>query len=155
MPAIGCEPSAGAAKDVARLTRVDDRDLMQTLHTAGRPYVLLSFYTTCCKPCVKEIQALQAINQKAESPLAVVFISLDEGEASASLPAFLARHGLAHSYHLDGQAASAFFGATAPEWNERVPQNLLFTQEGRLVEHLRITDAKEVMMLVHEDQSFH
>lgn len=156
MPAIGCDaPAEGQAQSGAELTTIDDRGLMQTLHGVDRPYVLLSFYTTFCKPCVKEIPDLRALDQDAQSPVRVLFVSLDHGPSREHLPAFMDKTGLRHSYHLDADAAAAFFGANLPDWNQSVPQNLLFTREGRLVEHLQMTGAKEVVMLVHKDQSFH
>jgi len=156
MLAPGCDGTeASRVSGETEVLPIDDRGLIAAVHAGDRPYVLLSFFTTFCKPCVKEIPDLYAMHQDPESPVQVLFVSLDHGSSRAHLPAFMQKVGLERTYFLDEQAAATFFGENLPDWNQSVPQNLLFSRDGRLVEHMQMTGSKEVIMLIHKDQSFH
>ncbi|GAB4425955.1 MAG: hypothetical protein OHK0039_43820 [Bacteroidia bacterium] len=134
----------------------DSETLRAAVTDADKPYVLVSFYTTYCKPCVKEFPDLLQMQHDANSPVSVLFVSLDEPHIAAEqLSGFMQAHRLdVNTYHFDPTQAAAFIHEEVPTWDQSVPLNLLYTREGRLVESLGMTSAKEVTMLVHQDQSF-
>jgi len=55
-------------------------------------------------------------------------------------------------FHFSPQQAQAFIPTLYPEWDLSTPLNMIFTQEGRLVEATGLTDPKEVRLILHHDQ---
>ncbi len=76
---------------------------------AGRP-VVLNFWATWCRPCVKEIPTLKAISQ--DSAFQVVTVAIDDDGASIVQP-FVDRHGIEYPVLLGDKETFARFNGRA------------------------------------------
>jgi peroxiredoxin len=91
--------------------------------------VLIDFWATWCKPCVKSMPALQKLHDKL-SPhgFTVLGISIDE-EGRKKVEAFIQKHQIAYPILLDAE--------TNPAWEaykvKVIPAMFLVDQQGRIV----------------------
>lgn len=93
----------------------------QTL--AGRPAVI-NFWATWCRPCLKEIPALNTL--ATDSELRVVGIALDENGADAVRP-FVKEHGIGYTVALGNEEVFSRFQGFA------IPYTLVLDAESRVV----------------------
>ncbi len=101
-----------------------------SLATLAGKVVLLDFWATWCKPCVKSMPELQKLHEQlAPQGLTIVGISIDE-QGQKKVPAFLARHKITYPVALDG-------GET-PAWESYkvkvIPALFLIDRKGRIVQ---------------------
>ena len=87
--------------------------------------------------------------------MSLMLVSLDEGLSKSEIEAFLTNYDVNFStYHLSAKDARDFVGSRYPQWDGGTPLNMVFTQDGALVEVTGMTDPKEVRLIVHEHQTF-
>lgn len=129
---------------------------MQQVRAAEKPYVVVNFFATWCKPCIQEIPELIALHNNPQSEASVLLVSIDEKAVyEDGLAAFLDKMGVNFpSYHLSPDSLSNFIGKIDPERDTSIPLNFVYTNTGRLVEVTGMTDQTEISMIIHEDQSF-
>ena len=129
---------------------------MQEVNNADKPYVVINFYATWCKPCIQEIPELIALNNNPDSEAKVLLVSIDEAAVRQNgLSAFLDKMGVNFpSYNLAPDSLDNFVRKVYPEWDTSIPLNFVYTNTGRLVEVTGMTDQTEISMIIHEDQSF-
>ncbi len=140
--------------------KLDKASLYQFLQSAEKAYIVVNFYATYCKPCIREIPELLHLHQDPKGDAEVMFVSLDDGFASDELAHelthFLASHGVNFpSYHYNIEHAQKFIQEVYPKWNRSIPLNLIFSKEGRLVEQTGITDRSEVELIINQDKAFY
>lgn len=73
-----------------------------TLNNDGKPMVV-SFWATWCKPCVRELNAIndQIVDWEEETGVKVVAISIDDSRQSARVRPFVASQGWEYDIYLD------------------------------------------------------
>ncbi len=135
---------------------VNEQELLTQIQQASKPYVLLNFYATWCKPCIQEMPELIKLKNDPQSPTDVFFVSVDEPQVqSAKLGLFLQKMEIFFpSFRLSPDSLAPLVQKVYPEWNTTLPLNFVYTKEGRLLEATGMTDQKEILMIIREDQVF-
>lgn len=135
---------------------VDGDKIVSLVRSASQPYVLINFYATYCKPCIKEIPDLIKLKHTPDSQVEVLFVSLDEPEVrKAQLAGFLNRHSMNfRSFYYDPSQVVTYIREVHPKWNRTIPLNILYDNTGRIVEITGMTDPKEIELIISKDQSF-
>ncbi|MFK7925686.1 MAG: TlpA family protein disulfide reductase [Bacteroidia bacterium] len=129
---------------------------MQEVRNADKPYVVVNFFATWCKPCIQELPELVALHNNSESEANVILVSIDDSAVLENgLSAFLDKMDVNFpSYHLNPDSLENFVRKVYPEWDTSIPLNFVYTNTGRLIEVTGMTDQTEISMIIHEDQSF-
>lgn len=106
-----------------------DGEKAQLRDLRGKP-VVLNFWATWCGPCQDEMPLL-AQAAKEYGPRGVVFVgvSLDEKKSRATIPAFLAQHGITFPVWLGGTAGDL----ARLKLGEAVPATAFIDAEGRII----------------------
>jgi len=52
-------------------------------------------------------------------------------------------------------SAHKFIHQVYPDWNSSIPLNLIYANNGRLVDKTGITDKSELELIINEDKSFY
>lgn len=144
-------------QQLVKLKPVDQAALQQMVTQTQRPYVVVNFFTTYCKPCEKEIPDLWQMNQAEDAEAEILFVSMDENqkELPTLINGMFDRMGLSfQAYHYTLSEAETFIRQVYPEWRGDIPLNLIFRKDGHLVTGLGMTDPVELTMIIHNDQSF-
>lgn len=152
--ATACGSMSQSPNDKAPVA-VEKEGLMQVVRQAGKPYVLVNFFVTACKPCEQEIPELLELSEDPQSEAAVMFVTLDGSEnLIQDLDRMFDRMNVSFpSYQYTLDAAQPFIEDIHPQWRGDVPLNLLYRQDGSLVKALGMTTPEEVVMEIHRDQS--
>lgn len=94
---------------------------------APQPITLVNLWATYCGPCIEEMPALAALQQRyAKRGLRVLAVSVDRGDAEVK--AFLLKYPL--SLRIGRDPTGTITAAIA---NTALPQNLLIDADGRLL----------------------
>lgn len=106
--------------------RVDSGELMAKVAEArGRP-VLLSFFTTWCPSCSREVDALAELRREyPRNELILLGISMDDTESALSR--FLEKHEPGYPVHPAGRGVASSFEVSG------VPKTIIYNHEGRRV----------------------
>lgn len=115
----------------ARLPAVQIEDLQKKARSlesvrAGR-VALVSLWATWCEACVKEMPALNRLDERATGDLAVV-IGVAVGEPVATVRGFVEKHGLRYA-----QVVDEGFQLTDALGQKRLPTTLVVSREGEVV----------------------
>ncbi|MEL6594119.1 MAG: TlpA disulfide reductase family protein, partial [Bacteroidota bacterium] len=51
---------------------------MQQVRAVEKPYVVVNFFATWCKPCIQEMPELIALHNNPQSEASVLLVSIDE-----------------------------------------------------------------------------
>lgn len=126
------------------------------IHASSKPYHLVNFYATYCKPCIKEIPELIALKNAEKSEIEVTFVSLDDADAiEKHLPNFLKEQNMDFpSYYFAQDSATLYIHKHFPEWDQQIPLSLVFDKSGKLIAHLPMTDKAEIELIISEDKNF-
>lgn len=138
------EPQIGITED----------ELGDLIADSERPYVIVNFFATWCKPCAQELPELVALQNAADSKVEVILISIDsEEDAESKLREFLADFGVDFQTYAQVNHPGAFVAQFYTLWDNRIPLSLIFTREGKLVEAITgITDRAEIELIVNMHQ---
>jgi len=90
-------------------------------------WVLLHFWATWCRPCAKEMRALDRLHRRWAGRVAFFTVSIDE-DGDQSVPPFLREHGIEMTTLLARDTR-----ATDRYWRQGVPVTYLVDPDGRLV----------------------
>lgn len=128
--------------------------LKQRIEQSKKPYVLINFYATFCKPCIKELPGLIALHKDTTSQVDVLFVALDD-VTGQELSAFNEENGMDFATYrfTNADSATAFIRQYYPEWDNSVPLNIVYAAHPlRLVTQTGMTDRTEVEMILGQDQ---
>ena len=151
-----CSTQSEEQAIVADVESIDSDKISSIVRSAQRPYVLINFYSTYCKPCIKEIPDLSKLKNNPDSEVEVHFVSLDEPEVrETKLAGFLSKHSMNfRSYHYDPSKVESYIRSVYPAWKRTIPLNIIYDNTGRIVEITGMTDPREVELIISKDQSF-
>ncbi len=121
---IGAESKA---PDFA-LANIDGKDVNLTNLLAQGP-VIIDFWATWCKPCIKGFPALQQLHEKyKEQGLTVVAISVDSPKSRSRVAPFIKSQKFTFEVLLDTE------GKVAQKYNAvAIPRTVLVSREGQIV----------------------
>lgn len=116
--------------------------------------MLVNFYATWCKPCRVELPELVAIQNDPNSKVKVLLVSIDDQEVvDSKLAGFLQSNNIGFKSYTLTSGSEQFIQKLYPTWRKTIPLNLLFDQEGNLLEGMGLTDRAEVEMIIARNQT--
>lgn len=101
----------------------------KTLDTGGKP-VVISFWATWCKPCVKELSAIDEVyaDWQDETGVKVIAISIDDARNSSKVAPFVNGRGWEYDVYIDENSdLRRLLGVN------NIPHTFLFDAQGKLV----------------------
>lgn len=112
----------------------DDFDVFEKewLNWHSDTTLVLNFWATWCKPCVKELPYFEALNQiKSELPLKVVLVSIDKkSDIENRLKPFLAKREMTTEVVLlAAGGAHIWIDKIDPSWSGAVPATLILRKD--------------------------
>jgi thiol-disulfide isomerase/thioredoxin len=100
---LGLSAHAGGGADVPNFELKDiDGNTFKLSEHLGKGPIVIDFWATWCKPCLRAMPHLEALRKKYESQqLLVVAISVDESRTSAKVKSYVKTHGYGFRVPLD------------------------------------------------------
>ncbi|MEM7039184.1 MAG: TlpA disulfide reductase family protein [Bacteroidota bacterium] len=131
---------------------LEEDQLRGIIAHSERPFVLVNFFATWCKPCKTEFPDLVALHRAEGSEIDVVLVSIDEPhDAEKKLPEFLGEFGVDFQTYARTTGEAALIKAFYPAWDSRIPLTLLYNRDGKLLEAFRgLTARSEIEMVVNK-----
>ena len=130
--------------------------LHEVIQNSEKPYVVVNLYATYSKPSLKEIPELIKVKNDLNGETEVIFISIDdEKDVKTKLAGFLHDQKMnfpTYYYHFD--SVRKFVRDVYPQWNHQVPLNLVFSNNGELIEQTGMTDQDEIEMIINQYKNF-
>lgn len=82
----------------------------------GDAPVIVSFWATWCKPCLKEMEAIKELQEEWQGKVRVVSISIDDARSKAKVPAFVKSKELPFEIFMDSnqELFKSLGGSTVP-----------------------------------------
>ena len=127
--------SAAFASDV-RIQPIDARQLDAALGAEKGQVVLVNFWATWCRPCLKEIPELTELaNDLADRGFTLVSVSLDDpGDLQTMVIPFLNTwFPDLHTYTRLEPQMDTMVSVVDPAWNEILPTSYVLDRDGNLV----------------------
>ena len=150
----GCSnrKNAPEASEV-KLTEINETRLNSLLAESAKPYHVVNFYATFCKPCIKELPELIELDKDPE--VAVHFVSMDDKRViQGSLSNFMKVHNLSETFYFPEDSAQLYIQKNYPDWNTQIPLSFVIHKSGRIIAQKGLTDKAELKMIIAEDKSF-
>jgi thiol-disulfide isomerase/thioredoxin len=132
-------PGPAAATDPAPVPLSAD-DLRALLGEQSGRVVLLNFWATWCRPCLKEIPALTDLQSRyAEDGVVLIPVSLDEPDTAASVvPGFLAQWFPGFRTWLSAEPEmDTIVSVVDRAWNEVLPTSYVIGRNGAVAARLQ------------------
>ncbi len=138
-----CIASAAAAD---RLQPLDASGLQEVLDAERGNVVLVNFWATWCRPCLKEIPDLISLEQvHADAGFRLVAISLDDAASLETVVEPFMQQWFPdfESYASLESQMDAIVSVIDPAWNEVLPTSYLLDRDGGLAEILQGGKSRE------------
>ncbi len=123
--------NARAQMPSVTLKNLDAKDVkLDTLSNGGKP-IIVSFFATWCKPCLRELQAIHELYEEwqAETGVKLIAISIDEGHNIQKVKPLVDEHGWAFDVLLDtNRDLMRALGA------KMVPYSVIIDGNGKIVD---------------------
>lgn len=102
--------------------RIDFSPVDSLLQAENEQPVVINFWATWCRPCVKELPYFAEL----KAPIRVILISLDFGEKTEEkLQKFISERGLNHiHWWLDEGSENVWIPKVDPEWSGAIPASV-------------------------------
>ena len=131
---------------------VESVELRKLIESSSRPYVLINFFATWCKPCRTELPELVALQNDPASEVEVLLVSIDNAaDVSTKLRGFLAENGVTFKTYARPENEAALINDFYPIWNNRIPLSLIYNHDEKLLEAINgLTDRSEIELIVNK-----
>jgi thiol-disulfide isomerase/thioredoxin len=129
-----------AAPGGARIEAVDAAQFRAILEGHRGQVVLVNFWATWCRPCLKEIPELTTLAEKYEARgMRLVAVSLDDpGDLQSLVVPFLERwFPDFHTYIRTTPAMDTMVSVLDPTWNEVLPTSYVLGRDGNVAARLQ------------------
>jgi len=105
--------------------------------------------------CREGLADLAKLDPELQAKLKVVLLAMDSTLEVARGAELLAQVGVDFpAFYLSPREAASLVGTYHAAWDQNPPLNLILTHTGELIEATSMTDAKEILLIVHEHQTF-
>lgn len=124
-----------AGERSARLTPVDPSGLEAVLASHAGKVVLVNFWATWCRPCLKEIPDLKALEARhGPAGLVLVAVSLDDpGDLQGMVRPFMDKWFPDFSSYIRTTAdMDSLVSVIDPAWNELLPTSYILDRRGKV-----------------------
>ena len=130
---------------------IEKEDLLEIIHTSERPFVLVNFFATWCRPCREEMPDLVQLQHDEKAQIKVVLISVDKpNDAKAKLHNFLNDYNVDFPTYARTKDEAAFIKDFYLYWDGRIPLSLLYNNKGEQLDVFKgMTDSQEIKMVVN------
>jgi thiol-disulfide isomerase/thioredoxin len=130
---------------------VEEVELRELIAKSDRPYVLINFFATWCKPCRNELPDLIELQNDTASEVKVLLVSIDKPEDSHSkLRNFLSDFGVNFQTYTRPNGENLIL-QFYPMWDNSIPLSLLYNKQGKMLEVFRgLTDRSEIELMVNK-----
>ena len=109
--------------------------LLELIYEAERPYVLVNFFATWCRPCEEELPDMVSLQKDSTSNVEVVLISVDKPQdAKSKLKNFLNNLGVDFQTYAHSTNEAAFIKDFYLYYDGRIPLTLLYDNAGKQLE---------------------
>ncbi|MBS4038994.1 MAG: redoxin domain-containing protein [Flavobacteriales bacterium] len=105
------------------------------LQTNSDTLYVVNFWATWCEPCIEELPAFEAINEKYKNQkFKMLLVSLDfSKQKEKKLTPFVTKNQLkAQVIHLNDPDANAWIEKVDANWSGSIPATLVFTKDKRV-----------------------
>lgn len=123
---------AASAQNKPRV--VEKEDLIQLISEPNDSVLVINFWATWCKPCVRELPHFLGLDSAfATQKVKLVLVSLDfESDLETKLEPFLARRQIKNTVWLMRDLNyNAWIGRIHSEWDGVIPATLLLSPRGK------------------------
>jgi len=131
---------------------IEKEKLLSLIYESKRPYVLVNFFATWCRPCKEELPDLVALQNDPESDIEVVLVSVDKpNDAKTKLSNFLNDFGVSFQTYVRSSNEAALISEFYTYYDGRIPLTLLYHNSGTKLEVFTgMTDRDEIELVVNK-----
>ena len=125
------------SQEVKPIGTVEEMQALQDSHKGK--VVLINFWATWCKPCVKEFPELVKLyNNYKEKGFELVFVSVDAAEdVESKVIPFLNKQGVEFvSYYNNFNKPEELINFIDINWEGAIPSTYIYDKEGKLTTHI-------------------
>jgi thiol-disulfide isomerase/thioredoxin len=133
---------------------VEAVELRDMITNSKRPYVLINFFATWCRPCRAELPDLVELQNDPKSEIEVLLVSIDNLEdVKSKLKGFLGDVGVNFKTYARPSGEATLIRHFYPVWDNRIPLSLIYSKQGQLIEAITgLTDRSEIELIVNRNK---
>ena len=130
---------------------IDKEKLLGLISNSERPFVLVNFFATWCRPCKEELPDLVSLHNDKAKEVDVVLISVDKpDDAKSKLHNFLNDQNVNFQTYARTRNESAFIKDFYPKFDGNIPVTLLYDNKGKQLEVFKgMTDRQEIELVIN------
>jgi len=95
--------------------------------------ILVNFWATWCKPCLKEIPTILKIQKKYENFVEVILISMDSPKKKSRVLKFLNSQNISFKSYLKTESDEFFMNSMPDEWSGDLPYTMIYSKNGSAI----------------------
>ncbi len=113
-------------------TTVDFEGYETYLKKVNTPVVVVNFWATWCKPCIKELPYFEKLGREYRDNVSVVLVSLDFPDQIERLEQFITKHKLqSEVVLLDDGNANEWIPKVDQDWSGAIPATIIINEDKR------------------------